>query len=126
MQQTLWMVGSVSMFTKVFMVGSVTVVGTVSIVGTVTTVTMVPTVLSGTINYFYFNLGGIFQILYFKNITYYQIIYKFLISFMFPQSNYNITSNDFYVVSILHIYQFSLLSQCLMGSGCSKYQEIYD
>ena len=23
---------------------------------------------------------------------------------MFPQSNYNITSNDFYVVSILHIY----------------------
>ena len=66
MQHTLWIVGTVSMVTTVSMVGSVTMVGTVSIVGTVT---MVPTVLSGKINYFYFNLGGICQILYFKNIT---------------------------------------------------------
>ena len=57
MQQTLWILGTVSMVT------------TVSIVGTVTTVSMVPTVLSGTINYFYFNLGLICQNLYFKNIT---------------------------------------------------------
>ena len=66
MQQTLWMVGTVSMVSTVSMVGNVTMVGTVSIVGTVTTVTMVPTVLSGTINYFYFNLGVICQNLYFK------------------------------------------------------------
>ena len=69
MQQILWMVGTVSMVTTVSMVGSVTMVSTVSIVGTVTTVTMVPTVLSGTINYFYFNLVVICQNLYFKNIT---------------------------------------------------------
>ena len=66
MQQTLWILGTVSMVTTVSMVGSVTMVGTVSIVGTVT---MVPTVLSATINYFYFNLGLICQNLYFKNIT---------------------------------------------------------
>ena len=69
MQQTLWMVGTVGLVTTVSMVGSVTMVSTVSMVGTVTTVTMVPIVLSGTINYFYFNLGVICQNLYFKNIT---------------------------------------------------------